>query len=66
MRTNLKVFRVKQHLSQEEMAEKIGFSRGAYTAIESGKRDGRQSFWMALQKAFDISDEQMWALKKNE
>lgn len=66
MRTNLKVFRVKQHLSQEEMAEKIGFSRGAYTAIESGKRDGRQSFWMALQKAFDIPDEQMWALKKNE
>ena len=66
MRTNLKVFRVKQHLSQEEMAEKIGFSRGAYTAIESGKRDGRQSFWEALQKAFDIPDEQMWALKKNE
>lgn len=66
MRTNLKVFRVKQHLSQEEMAEKIGFSRGAYTAIEAGKRDGRQSFWVALQKAFDIPDSEMWSLRKNE
>lgn len=66
MRTNLKVFRIQKHLSQEEMSERIGFSRGAYSAIESGKREGRHSFWMALQKAFDIPDAEMWNLKKNE
>jgi transcriptional regulator with XRE-family HTH domain len=53
-------------MSQEEFCERIGFSRGAYSAIESGKRDGRQSFWVALQKAFDIPDAEMWNLKKNE
>ncbi len=66
MRTNLKIFRIQKRMSQEEFCERIGFSRGAYSAIESGKRDGRQSFWVALQKAFDIPDAEMWNLKKNE
>lgn len=66
MRMNLKLFRVKHLLSQEEIAERIGFSRAAYAAIEAGTRDGRQAFWIALQKAFDIPDAEMWALRKNE
>ena len=66
MRMNLKVFRVKKNLSHEEIAKRIGFSRAAYSAIEAGKREGRQAFWNALQKAFDIPDAEMWALKKNE
>lgn len=66
MRMNLKLFRVKNHLSQEEIAERIGFSRAAYAAVEAGRRDGRQSFWIALQKAFNIPDADMWALRKNE
>lgn len=66
MRMKLKLFRVKHLLSQEEIAERIGFSRAAYAAIEAGKRDGRQAFWIALQKAFDIPDAEMWALRKNE
>ena len=66
MRMNLKVFRIKKGLSQTEIAEKIGYSRATYTAIESGKRDGRQSFWIALQKAFNIPDAEMWSMKRNE
>lgn len=66
MRMNLKIFRVKKNLSHEEIAQRIGFSRAAYSAIEAGKREGRQAFWVALQKAFDIPDAEMWALKKNE
>lgn len=66
MRMNLKIFRVKHKLSQEEIAERIGFSRAAYAAVEAGRRDGRQSFWIALQKAFNIPDADMWALRKNE
>ena len=66
MRKNLKLFRVSCDLSQGEMAEKIGCTRGGYQAIESGLREGRQKFWDKLQKAFDIPDAEMWSLKKNE
>lgn len=64
MRTNLKLFRVKHQLTQEEMADKIGCIRCTYAAIEGGTRNGRDFFWQSLQKAFDIPDEDMWALKK--
>lgn len=66
MRTNLKLFRVKHHLSQEEMADKIGCIRCTYAAIEGGTRNGRDFFWVSLQKAFNIPDEEMWALKKKD
>ncbi len=66
MRTNLKCFRIKQHLTQEEMAVKIGCIRCTYAAIEKGTRNGRDFFWESLQKAFNIPDEDMWALKKKD
>ena len=66
MRTNLKVFRTKHNLTQSEIAEKIGCVRETYQSIESGVREGRDVFWHDLQKAFDIPDSEMWALKKNE
>lgn len=66
-RTNLKVFRIKQHLTQTEMAERIGkYSRQAYAAIENGKRCGRKTFWKDLQKAFNIPDSEMWELQQND
>ena len=64
MRTNLKVFRVKNGLTQGEIAAKIGYTRATFSAIESGERDGRDTFWKALQKAFNIPDSEMWGLKK--
>ena len=66
MRLNLKVFRVKHGMTQEKIAERIGHTRASYSAIEAGKRNGREAFWNALQKAFNIPDAEMWALKKNE
>lgn len=66
MRINLKVFRVQHNLTQDEIAEKIGCTRATYSAIENGIRDGRKSFWKALQYAFQIPDTEMWALQKNE
>lgn len=65
-RTNLKIFRVKNHLSQEEMAKRIGCMRATYSAIESGKRSGRQAFWLDFQKAFSIPDEELWGYMKND
>lgn len=66
MRTNLKVFRIKHFLTQGEIAEKIGCTRSTYSAIERGKRDGGKIFWKSFQRVFHISDEEMWALWKNE
>lgn len=65
-RTNLKLFRVKMKLSQEEMAKKIGCIRATYSAIESGKRTGRQTFWRDFQKAFNIPDAELWGYMKTD
>lgn len=66
MRTNLKIFRIKEHLSQTEISERIGCSRATYAAIESGKRCGRQTFWKDLQSAFNLPDSDMWQLMLND
>lgn len=66
MRMNLKLFRVKQNLTQSEMSDKIGCCRVRYSAIENGSRNGRQDFWNALQKAFNVPESEMWELMKNE
>lgn len=66
MRTNLKIFRIRQKLSQAEMAEKIGCRRSTYSAIEQGTRNGRLSFWDALKTAFDLPDTEIGGLMKND
>ena len=66
MRTNLKVFRVKHNLTQDAIAAKIGVKRSTYSAVEKGVRNGKQTFWQALQKAFDVPDSEVWDLTKDE
>lgn len=66
MRTNLKCFRVKQHLTQDGMAKRIGCTRCTYATIEAGTRNGRDFFWNSLQRAFNIPDADMWELKKKD
>ena len=63
-RTNLKIFRVKQHLTTEEMAQRIGCIRPTYSAIENGKRTGRKAFWNDLQLAFALTDDEIKELMK--
>lgn len=65
-RTNLKLYRVKKKMSQDEFADAIGCTRATYSSIESGKRDGRLTFWNDVQQAFHIPDAEMWALIRNE
>lgn len=64
MRTNLKVFRVRQKLSQAEMAEKIGCRRSNYSAVENGTRNGSVKFWNALQTAFNVPDTEIGGLMR--
>ena len=66
MRKNLKLFRTNKFLSQQEIADKIGVTRSTYANIENGVREGRKTFWKLLQAAFDIPDEEMYGLMKND
>lgn len=65
-RTNLKTLRTKHHLSQTEIAEKLGCGRATYSAIEKGTRHGRQYFWNEVQRVFELTDAEMWELMKIE
>lgn len=48
MATNLPLLRAKGGLSQDELAEKLGFSRQTISAIETGKRDMQWSTFTAI------------------
>lgn len=61
-RLNLKCFRTKHKLTQQEMADKIGVPRIKYARIENGTAAGKLEFWETLQNAFGIPNEEMWAL----
>ena len=65
MRTELKVLRIKSNLTQKELAEKLGVSYPTYNLIEQGKRKGSTEFWANLQKAFNLTDAEMWQLYAN-
>lgn len=55
MRTRLKLFRVKHKLTQEQIADKIGYGRMTYAAVENGKRNPSKAFCEAFSKAFGLS-----------
>lgn len=65
MRTGLKILRVKQHLTQAEVAAKLGVSYATYNLIEQGKRKGSIEFWQRIQAAFNLTDAEMWQLYAN-
>jgi DNA-binding XRE family transcriptional regulator len=65
-RTNLKVFRVSKNMTQDEMSKDIGYCRTTFCEIESGKREGRASFWKAIKNAYDLDDDTLNVLKKND
>lgn len=64
MRTALKQFRIGLHLTQAQIAEKIGVSCRTYALVENGKRGGSAKFWGTLQKVFSVPDEKMYPLQK--
>lgn len=66
MRHELKVFRVKQNLNQEQMADKLGVSKGTYSRIETGKMRGSQEFWLKLQSEFNLEGGEVWKLQINQ
>ena len=66
MYLNLRDVRYKNgNLTQQEMADKIGISLGAYSLIENGKRTGSTRTWLKIQELFKLTDEEVWKLQKN-
>lgn len=63
-RTNLKLLRVSQKMTQQEFADKIGVKRSTYSLIETGERSGKPQFWAQVQKTFNIPDSEMFGLMK--
>lgn len=66
MRTNLKVFRIKLVLSQQEMSAKLGYERAYYGHVERGFQNGSAAFWERMQSAFGLTEEQVQELKAND
>ena len=58
MRNNLKEFRLKLGLSQEEMGAMFNLNRQQWCNIELGRRRGSGEFWLSLQKKFDLNNEE--------
>ena len=60
MKNRLKEMRETKRLTQKEVGEKVGVSRQAINAIETGKFD--PSIWLAydLAKLFDLSIEELF------
>ena len=65
MRTELKVLRIKNHLTQTQLAEKLGVSYATYNLVEQGKRKGSVEFWGKVQQVFNLTDADMWQLYAN-
>lgn len=66
MRQELKIFRIKQNLTQEQMAAKTGVSVSTYNLIENGNRRGSQAFWVKLQQEFNLEGGFVWLLQKDQ
>ena len=66
MRTELRVFRVRQKMTQAQFAEKIGVGRALYASVENGSRNGTLYFWQRFKDAFDIPESDIWRYTQND
>lgn len=64
MRTKLKIFRVSHKLTQQQMAEKLGYKRAYYGHVENGFADGSEHFWKQLKSTFGLPDVIIEGLKE--
>lgn len=62
MLKNLQVFRVQNYLTQEQMAEKLGYERSTYAAVENGKQKPSLRFKRSLAAAFNLDDSKVTEL----
>lgn len=61
-RYNLKMFRIMQDLTQQDIAQKLGISKSHYVSIEQGTQDPSFKLLEQFAQAFQIND--IWELMK--
>lgn len=64
MRHKLKELRVKHGYSQRQIANLTGTTKEYYGLIENGKRVGVLPYWLRLQKAFKLTNAELWEIAK--
>ena len=65
-RTELKLFRIGKKLTQAQIAEKLGYSRGQYARFENGEADMTLRFLHALENAFGLSYDEAKKISKRD
>lgn len=65
-RTKLKQFRGGKLLTQEQVAKKLGYTRGHYARFENGEAEITLRFLEALTKAFGITFDEAKELTKRD
>jgi putative transcriptional regulator len=65
MKNRLRVLRAEHRWSQAELAEKLGVSRQAVNAIETGKHDPSLTLAFALAEAFGLRIEEIFCPKEH-
>lgn len=66
IRKNLRLFRIKNNLSQSEIAEALGVSTMVVCGVETARYSGRRSFWKLLKITYNLSDSEIEKLKEIE
>ncbi len=64
MKNNIKVWRAKKDITQEELAKKVGVTRQTINAIERGKYDPSLELAFGLSRFFECRIEDIFAYEK--
>ena len=66
MKNRLRVLRAERQWSQAELGERVGVSRQAINAVETGKHDPSLTLAFALAEAFEMRIEEIFDPKAEE
>lgn len=62
----LKIFRIKKGLTQEQIAEKLGYDRNTYSRVENCKQDPTIKFCKAFARAFGMTLDEVENLMRDD
>lgn len=66
MKNRLRVHRAEHDWSQQELGQRVGVSRQAINAVETGKFDPSLPLAMKIARAFGTTIENIWELEEGD
>lgn len=66
MQSKFKEFRENLGITQLEMSRSVNYSLAYIKKIEAGERKGSIDFWKKLQKVYNVDNNKIWGLMKND